>query len=65
MTRLYDAIFEAKDYGRVEKLLKLNNPATFWDDVRRLVRNVKSDHAINRWEHLAGLRYKELTEEVK
>ena len=60
-TILYDAVWEARDYGRIEKLLKLTNPDTFWDDVRKLVKNVRSDHTIHRWEILAGLRYKELT----
>lgn len=61
MVNLYEYAWEVKDYGRIEKLEKLTNPDTFWDDVRKLTKNVKSDHAINRWEFLAEKRYDILT----
>ncbi len=54
---------EYHDYGRIEKLKKLNNLDTFWDDVRKLVRGITSDHSIKRWQCLAEQRYEELENE--
>ena len=56
----YSVAFEKHDYGRIDKLNLLRDPDTFWDDVRKFTKNVKSDHAINRWECLAGQRWKEI-----
>ena len=58
-------IMDARDYGRIDKLNKLTNPATFWDDVRKLTKNVHSDHIIYRWQCLAEIRYDELTISTK
>lgn len=57
----YGYAFEVNDIKRIDKLNKLTNPDTFYDDVRKLCKNVKSDHAINRWEALADARFSELT----
>ena len=65
MSVLYKCIWEKNDIRRVEKLLELTDPGTFWDDVRKLTSKITSDHSIHRWEHLAGLRYEEITEEVE
>ena len=54
---------EYYDYGRIEKLKKLNNLGTFWNDVRKLVRRITSDHSIKRWQCLAEQRYEELENE--
>lgn len=54
---------EYHDYGRIEKLKKLNNLGTFWNDVRKLVRRITSDHSIKRWQCLAEQRYEELENE--
>ena len=54
-------IIEHNDINRVAKLEKLTNAETFWADVRRLVKNVTSDHSIKRWQILAETRYNELT----
>lgn len=59
-TKLYDYIMENRDVSKVEKLLSLKNPDTFWDDVRKFTRNVSSDHAIRRWQCLAEIRFDEL-----
>jgi hypothetical protein len=45
---------------RIEKLQKLTDIKTFWDDVRKLTKHVTSDHALNQWQILAELRYEEL-----
>lgn len=45
---------------RVEKLQKLTDIKTFWDDVRKITKHVSSDHALNQWQILAELRYDEL-----
>ena len=60
----YEYAMERNDYRRIEKLNGLHNPETFWDDVRKLTKNVNSDHGIHRWEVLANCRYRELTKEV-
>ena len=51
---------EQKDYARIKKLMQLKNAQTFWSDVRKLTKRIESDHAINRWQCLAELRYKTL-----
>ncbi len=51
---------EKRDINRIAKLVALKNIETFWDDVRRLIKNVTSDHAIKRWQVLAEARYEEL-----
>lgn len=52
--------FYNSDIKIIEKLNKLNNPKTFYSDVRSLARNVHSDFQIKRWQHLADIRYAEL-----
>ena len=56
----YAVAFEKHDYGRIDKLNTLRDPETFWADVRKFTKNVKSDHAINRWECLAWQRWEEV-----
>ena len=56
----YRCIIESRDVHKIDKLNKLTCKETFWDDVRKLTRNVKSDHMIKRWQILAELRYREL-----
>lgn len=51
---------ETRDRAKIDKLNNLCNVSTFWDDVRKLTRNVKSDHSIKRWQILAEARYREL-----
>ena len=48
------------DVERKAKLATLKNIETFWDDVRELIKNITSDHAIKRWQVLAEARYEEL-----
>lgn len=48
---------EKRDYHKIQKLKKLTNPETFWDDVRKLLKNTVSDHGIHRWQCLAEQRY--------
>lgn len=64
MTNLYEFAMEVRDYSRIEKLNRLTNTETFWDDVRKMTKNVKSDHTIHRWEILANARYRMLTKEA-
>ena len=45
---------------RIDKLNALTNKETFWDDVRKLTKNVHSDHVIHSWEFLSEKRYNEL-----
>lgn len=61
---LYEYAVEVRDYSKIEKLNKLTNPETFWDDARKLTKNVHSDHAIHRWQILAEVRYAILTGNV-
>ncbi|MBO7731329.1 MAG: hypothetical protein J6S67_02200 [Methanobrevibacter sp.] len=51
---------ERKDYTRIKKLMQLKDAQTFWSDVRKLTKRLESDHALNRWQCLAELRYKTL-----
>ena len=45
---------------RIDKLNALMNKETFWDDVRKLTKNVHNDHVIHSWEFLSEKRYNEL-----
>lgn len=63
MQSLYNFAMETRDYSKIKKLEKLTDVETFWDDVRRLTKNVKSEHAIRRWEILANARYRMLAKE--
>lgn len=56
----YYCALESLDYGRIDKLNKLKNAKTFYDDVRKYTKNIVSDHAIGRWQCLAEVRKKEL-----
>lgn len=53
-------VMERRDIGRIDKLNKLTDPKTFWGEVKKLTRNTYSDHALNRWQVLAEIRYEEL-----
>jgi hypothetical protein len=56
----YLSAIEKRDYSKIDKLNNLTNKETFWDDVRKLTKNVTSDHAIKRWQCLADQRWGEL-----
>jgi hypothetical protein len=56
---------EVRDISKIDKLNKLTNKETFFDDVRKLTKRVTSDHSIGRWQCLAEYRWSELNGEVK
>ena len=56
----YEYAMENRDYTKIDKLNALVDPATFWDDVRQLTRNVRSNHSLRRWQILAEQREREL-----
>lgn len=47
-------------YAKIKKLNTLHNMETFWDDVRKFTKNVRSDHSLGRWQILSEARYGEL-----
>ena len=44
----------------IDKLNSLNNPATFFQDVRRFTRQITTDHNIKTWERFSEIRYNEI-----
>lgn len=54
------AVYQS-DIKKIEKLNKLTNAETFWDDARKLTARTYSDFHIGRWQCLAEARYNELT----
>lgn len=56
----YSWMLERNDKSRIDKLNTLTDATTFWDDVRKFTRNIKSDHSIGRWQILAEAKYREL-----
>lgn len=56
----YSYAIEQRDISKIDKLNNLTRLDTFWEEVRKLTKNVKSDHSINRWQCLAEVRYHEL-----
>ena len=57
---LEDYVIERNDYHKIKKLRTLHNVKTFWDDVRKLTKNVYSDHSLSRWQILAEARFREI-----
>lgn len=58
----YSRAIENRDISRIDKLNKLTDPKTFWDDVRKILGNKPhSDHVLSRWQCLAEYRYNEIT----
>lgn len=58
-------VLEYNDISKVRRLNELKNPITFWDDVRKITKNTKSDHGIKRWQILSEIRYKEILMDLK
>lgn len=53
-------IAEARDRGRVDKLIEIGRDE-FWEHVRHLTCRTSSDHALGRWQALADQRWEQLT----
>lgn len=60
-----EVVLEYNDISKVRRLNELKNPITFWDDVRKMTKNTKSDHGIKRWQILSEIRYKEILKDLK
>ena len=60
----YDYAIERYDYNRIDRLNTLIKLDTYWKDVKKLTRNVTSDHAIGRWQCLAEVRFEELKKQT-
>lgn len=56
----YDYATGKRDISKIDKLNSLKDINTFWNDVMKLYKNVKNEHGIDNWEHLAEVRYNEL-----
>lgn len=56
----YCCAMERQDLHKIDKLNRLKDTRTFWNDVRKLTKTVRSDHSIGRWQILAEVRYGEL-----
>lgn len=56
----YNNAIEERDFKRIDKLNKLMDPKTFWDDVRKITKRITTDRAIHRWQTLAEIRYEEI-----
>lgn len=61
----YKYAWTRQEMRRIDKLNQLTNINTFWDDVRRLTKNVNSDHTIKSWQCLAEVRFEELIKAAK
>lgn len=58
-----DYAVEKRDIKRIDKLNALTDPDTFWNDVKKLTKQTHSDHALDRWQTLAEIRYSQIKEE--
>lgn len=58
-------VLEYNDISKVRRLNELKNPITFFDDVRKMTKNTKSDHGIKRWQILSEIRYEEILKDLK
>lgn len=57
--------WDKTDLRIMQRLNTLTNISTFWDDVRKMTKNVHSDRNISRWQYLSEKRFEELEEEQK
>lgn len=60
----YDYAIERYDYNRIDKLNTIIDLSIYWREVKKLTRNVTSDHAIGRWQCLAEARFEELKKQT-
>lgn len=58
-------VVEYNDISKVRRLNELKNPITFFDDVRKMTKNTKSDHGVKRWQILSEIRYEEILKDLK
>lgn len=56
----YKFALSKNDIKIIDRINVLTNAETFWDDVRKLSKNVYSDKSIQRWKYLSEMRYKEI-----
>lgn len=56
----YNRATTKSDMTKIDKLNGLKNINTFYDDVRKITKNVRSNSAIRAWERLSEQRYDEL-----
>ena len=56
----YKYAIEKRDISKIDKLNAIHDLVNFWTLVRKLTKNVKSAHALNRWQCLSEIRYNEL-----
>ena len=56
----YALAWNKSDEKIISKLNNLTNADTFWDDVRKLTKNIHSDRILRSWEVLSEKRYNEL-----
>jgi hypothetical protein len=66
---LYRRCFDRHDYGRVDKIIAvfLSGKMTkenYWDCIRKLTKNVTSDHSLHSWQCLAECAENQLFEEA-
>ena len=57
---IYSNAIEARDVAKIEKLNKITSLDHYWDQIRKLTKNVYSDHSLSRWQILAEKREAEL-----
>lgn len=62
---IYKYAYNKTEAKIIEKLNTLNNPETFFNDVRRFTRQITTDHNIKTWERFSEIRYNEITEKTK
>lgn len=59
---IYKYAYNKTEEKIIKKLNSLNNPETFFNDVRRFTRQITTDHNIKTWERFSEIRYNEITE---
>ena len=62
---IYKYAYNKTEEKIIKKLNSLNNPETFFNDVRRFTRQITTDHNIKTWERFSEIRYNEITEKNK
>lgn len=61
---IYKYAYNKTEAKIIEKLNMLNNPETFFNDVRRFTKNIHTNRLINIWECFSEIRYNEITEKT-
>jgi len=69
-TMAYKRVIENSDVSKIDKILKGISTGkitkdNFWNSIKKLTKNICSDHSLNRWEIIGEWFYEQLELKLK